>query len=73
MLDGFSKTYAMTGWRLGYAILPRGPRRRRSRKLIINSVSCTSSFSQVAAVEALTGPQDDVDAMVEEFRAPARR
>jgi aspartate aminotransferase len=68
VLDGFSKTYAMTGWRLGYAILPEGLVAPFSR-LIINTVSCTSSFSQVAAVEALTGPQDSVDAMVEEFRA----
>ncbi len=68
VLDGFSKTYAMTGWRLGYAILPPAlvdP----FAKLIINSVSCVSSFSQVAAIEALTGPQDDVEAMVAEFRA----
>src|SRR4051794_6025895 len=68
VLDGFSKTYAMTGWRMGYAILPQAlvdP----FGKLIINSVSCVSSFSQVAAVEALTGPQHDVDAMVREFRA----
>jgi aspartate aminotransferase len=68
VLDGFSKTYAMTGWRLGYAILPEALVAPFSR-LIINTVSCTSSFSQVAAVEALAGPQDAVDAMVEEFRA----
>jgi len=68
VLDGFSKTYAMTGWRLGYAILPEELVAPFSR-LIINTVSCTSSFSQIAAVEALTGPQDSVDAMVEEFRA----
>jgi aspartate aminotransferase len=68
LLDGFSKTYAMTGWRLGYAILPPELVTPFS-KLMINSVSCTSSHSQVAAVEALTGPQDDVDAMLEEFRA----
>ena len=68
VLDGFSKTYAMTGWRLGYAIVPEQLVLPFSR-LIINSVSCTSSFSQMAAVEALTGPQADVDAMVEEFRA----
>jgi aspartate aminotransferase len=68
VLDGFSKTYAMTGWRLGYAILPPAlvdP----FAKLIINSVSCVSSFSQVAAIEALTGPQHDVEAMVREFLA----
>jgi aspartate aminotransferase len=68
ILDGFSKTWAMTGWRLGYAILPPQLVPVFSR-LIINSVSCTSSFSQLAAVEALTGPQDSVDLMLEEFRA----
>ena len=68
VLDGFSKTYAMTGWRMGYAILPE-PLVDPFGKLVINSVSCVSSFSQVAAVEALTGPQGDVDAMVREFRA----
>ncbi len=67
VLDGFSKTYAMTGWRLGYAILPE-PLMFPFSRLIINSVSCTSSFSQIAAVEALNGPQDDIDMMVEEFR-----
>jgi aspartate/methionine/tyrosine aminotransferase len=67
LLDGFSKTFAMTGWRLGYAALPPALVPAFSR-LIINSVSCTSAFSQIAAVEALTGPQDAVDAMVEEFR-----
>ena len=68
VLDGFSKTYAMTGWRLGYAILPE-PLLLPFSRLMVNSVSCTSMFSQVAAVEALTGPQDAVDTMVEEFRA----
>jgi aspartate/methionine/tyrosine aminotransferase len=68
VLDGFSKTYAMTGWRLGYAIVPEALLPHYSR-LIINSVSCTAAFSQLAAVEALTGPQDDVEAMVGEFRA----
>jgi aspartate/methionine/tyrosine aminotransferase len=68
VLDGFSKTYAMTGWRLGYAIVPE-PLLFPFSRLIINSVSCTSSFSQIAAVEALTGSQDAVDAMVHEFRA----
>jgi aspartate/methionine/tyrosine aminotransferase len=67
LLDGFSKTFAMTGWRLGFAALPPALVPAFSR-LIINSVSCTSAFSQIAAVEALTGPQDAVDAMVEEFR-----
>ncbi len=68
ILDGFSKTYAMTGWRLGYGILPPALITPFSR-LITNSVSCTSSHSQLAAVEALTGDQSAVDAMVEEFRA----
>ncbi|MEO7666498.1 MAG: pyridoxal phosphate-dependent aminotransferase [Dehalococcoidia bacterium] len=68
VLDGFSKTYAMTGWRLGYAVLPDVLLFPFSR-LIINSVSCTSTFSQVAAIEALNGPQDEIDAMVAEFKA----
>ncbi|HTS15687.1 MAG TPA: pyridoxal phosphate-dependent aminotransferase [Candidatus Sulfotelmatobacter sp.] len=67
ILDGFSKTYAMTGWRLGYGILPEALVPAFGR-LVINSVSCVASFEQVAAVEALTGPQDAVDAMVAEFR-----
>jgi len=68
VLDGFSKAWAMTGWRLGFAILPPALVDPFS-KLIINSVSCTSSFEQMAAVEALNGPQDEVKRMVEEFRA----
>ena len=67
-LDGFSKTFAMTGWRLGYGIVPEwlGPSFSR---LVINSVSCTNAFAQLGAVEALTGPQDAADAMGEEFIA----
>ncbi len=68
VLDGFSKAYAMTGWRLGYAIVPPSLVEAYS-KLIINSVSCTSSFEQIAAAEALNGPQDSVDTMAAEFRA----
>ncbi|MBX3030369.1 MAG: pyridoxal phosphate-dependent aminotransferase [Chloroflexi bacterium] len=68
VLDGFSKTYAMTGWRLGYALVPEALVPVFGR-LMINTVSCTATFSQLAAVEALRGPQDAVDAMVEEFRA----
>ena len=68
VLDGFSKTFAMTGWRLGYAIVPPELVNAFS-KLIINSVSCTNAASQVAAVEALSGPQDRVHEMVDEFRA----
>ena len=68
VLDGFSKTFAMTGWRLGYAIVPPSLVGTYGQ-LIINTVSCASTFAQIGAVAALTGPQDDVDAMVVEFRA----
>ena len=67
-LDGFSKTYAMTGWRLGYGIVPDWLAPAFTR-LVINSVSCTNAFVQAGAVEALTGPQDDADAMRAEFMA----
>ncbi|HEU0235870.1 MAG TPA: pyridoxal phosphate-dependent aminotransferase [Candidatus Limnocylindrales bacterium] len=68
VLDGFSKTFAMTGWRLGYAIVPP-PLVQPFGTLIINTISCAPTFAQVGAVEALRGPQDAVDAMVVEFRA----
>ncbi len=68
VLDGFSKTYAMTGWRLGYGIVPADLAPGFGR-LLINSVSGATTFAQHGAVEALTGPQDDVDAMIEEFRS----
>jgi aspartate aminotransferase len=68
VLDGFSKTFAMTGWRLGYAIVPPSLVGTYGQ-LIINTVSCAPTFVQVGAVAALRGPQDDVDAMVVEFRA----
>jgi len=67
-LDGFSKTFAMTGWRMGYGIVPESLVQAFST-LVINSVSCTNAFAQAGAVEALTGPQDDADAMREEFIA----
>lgn len=67
VLDGFSKTYAMTGWRLGYSIAPADLATRIAR-LQTNCNSCPATFSQVAAVAALEGPQDDVDRMVAEFR-----
>jgi len=67
ILDGFSKTYAMTGWRLGYGLMPVELANEVSR-LMVNSVSCTASMVQRAGLEALTGPQDDVRAMVEAFR-----
>jgi aspartate aminotransferase len=67
LLDGMSKTYAMTGWRLGYAVAPRQLSDWLS-KLAINNFSCTNTFTQYALIEALTGPQDDVDKMVAEFK-----
>lgn len=68
ILDGYSKTYAMTGWRLGYGVFPL-ELAAKVAKLQTNSTSCTCSFTQIAGVEALRGPQDSVDAMVKEFRA----
>jgi len=67
LLDGWSKTYAMTGWRLGFGVFPQALVEPVTR-LVINSVSCTSAFSQYAAAAALQGPQDGVERMVEEFR-----
>ena len=67
LLDGFSKTYAMTGWRLGYGVFPPELAPHITR-LVTNSVSCTPAFTQWAGVEALTGPQDAPRRMVEEFR-----
>jgi aspartate/methionine/tyrosine aminotransferase len=67
ILDGFSKTYAMTGWRLGYGVLPQWLV-EPVNLLIVNSTSCTASFTQRAGIAALEGPQDDVDKMVAEFR-----
>jgi aspartate/methionine/tyrosine aminotransferase len=68
VVDGFSKAYAMTGWRLGYLLLPPALTSAFAR-LVFNSVSNTATFSQMAAVEALRGPQDAVTEMVAEFRA----
>ncbi|HSL77165.1 MAG TPA: pyridoxal phosphate-dependent aminotransferase [Candidatus Limnocylindrales bacterium] len=68
VLDGFSKTFAMTGWRLGYAVVPESLKEVYG-ELVINTISCAPTFAQVGAVAALTGPQDDVDAMVVEFKA----
>jgi aspartate/methionine/tyrosine aminotransferase len=67
ILDGFSKTYSMTGWRLGYGVMPLWLAAAVER-LMVNSNSCTASFTQRAGVAALEGPQDCVDAMVAEFR-----
>ncbi len=68
VLDGFSKTYAMTGWRLGYGLMP-APLVEAVSRLMVNSVSCTSVAVQRAGIAALTGPQDDVVKMREAFRA----
>ena len=59
ILDGFSKTYAMTGWRIGYGIMPI-PLVEPISRLMTNSVSCTASFTQIAAIEALTGSQKEL-------------
>jgi aspartate/methionine/tyrosine aminotransferase len=68
VLDGFSKTFAMTGWRLGYAVVPDSLKEVFG-ELVINTISCAPTFAQVGAVQALVGPQDDVNAMVVEFKA----
>ncbi len=67
ILDGFSKTYAMTGWRMGYGVMPKWLVEAVT-KLMVNSNSCTASFTQRAGLAAITGPQDCVTTMVAEFR-----
>jgi len=67
ILDGFSKTYSMTGWRLGYGVMPQWIA-DAVNKLTVNSNSCTASFTQRAGLAALEGPQDCVTTMVNEFR-----
>jgi aspartate aminotransferase len=67
LLDGWSKTFAMTGWRLGFGVFPPALVEPVTR-LVINSVSCTSAFSQYAAIAALQGPWEPVEQMVAEFR-----
>jgi aspartate aminotransferase len=66
ILDGWSKTYAMTGWRLGFGVMPEWLV-DACGKLMVNSTSCTATFSQIAAMAALQGPQDDVEKMKAEF------
>ncbi len=66
ILDGFSKTYAMTGWRMGYGVMPEWLV-DAVNKLMVNSNSCTASFTQRAGIAALNGPQDEVERMVAEF------
>ncbi|MFQ5600014.1 MAG: pyridoxal phosphate-dependent aminotransferase [Candidatus Krumholzibacteriia bacterium] len=68
LLDGHSKTYAMTGWRLGFAVAPK-PVADMMTKFMTNCNSCTAGFTQIAGIAAVRGPQDDVAAMVQEFRA----
>jgi aspartate/methionine/tyrosine aminotransferase len=68
VLDGLSKTYAMTGWRCGFAAVPE-PLVDPLVRFFVNSTSCVPPFVQLAGVEALSGPQDEPRAMVEEFRA----
>src|SRR4028118_375759 len=67
LLDGHSKTYSMTGWRLGYGVFPK-PLVEKIVRLMINSNSCTCSFIQMAGIEALKGQQDFVAQMVAEFK-----
>ena len=67
LLDGFSKTYAMTGWRMGYGVM-RPDLAAHVTRLMTNSNSCTASFTQVAGVEALRGDQSSVDRMRDEFK-----
>ena len=72
VLNGWSKTYAMTGWRLGYSIWP-DELYNKARKLAVNAWSCVNAPAQYAALEALTGPQDAVGKMVAEFDARRKR
>jgi len=67
LLDGFSKTYAMTGWRMGYGVM-RPDLAAQMTRLMTNSNSCTASFTQIAGVEALRGEQSSVDHMRDEFK-----
>ncbi|MEN8222366.1 MAG: pyridoxal phosphate-dependent aminotransferase [Acidobacteriota bacterium] len=67
IMDGFSKTYAMTGWRLGYALMPESLAYKVGL-LLTHSVGCTASFTQIAGIEALTGPQEQVDEVCSKFK-----
>ena len=68
LADGFSKTYAMTGWRLGFGVMPE-PLAEKMGLLLTHSVGCTATFTQYAGLAAVVAPQDDVDRVREEFRA----
>jgi aspartate/methionine/tyrosine aminotransferase len=67
IVDGFSKTYSMTGWRLGFGIMPE-PLAERMGLLLTHSVGCTAHFTQIAGVEALSGPQEEAAMMVAEYQ-----
>ena len=67
LIDGFSKSYAMTGWRLGYGVMPE-PLAEHVTRLMVNSASCTASFVQLAGIAALQGDQTPVARMVTEFK-----
>ncbi len=67
LVDGHSKTYAMTGWRLGYGVMPRALAAQIT-KIALNTISCSATFTQTAGAQAITGPQDDVTRMVARFR-----
>jgi aspartate aminotransferase len=67
IVDGFSKTYAMTGWRLGFGIMPK-ELADKVQLLLTHSVGCTAHFVQVAGIEALNGPQEQAERMVEEYQ-----
>jgi aspartate aminotransferase len=67
LADGFSKTYSMTGWRLGFGIMPSALAEKMDL-LLTHSVGCTATFTQFAGLEAIRGPQDAVEAVVAEFR-----
>ena len=71
ILDGFSKSYAMTGWRLGYGIMPEELAYHVTR-LAVNNISCSATFTQIAGIAALDGPQDAVQAMAAEFAGRRR-
>jgi aspartate aminotransferase len=67
IVDGFSKTYNMTGWRLGFGIMPEGLA-ERVQLLLTHSIGCSAHFTQLAALEALTGPQEQVQQVVQEYQ-----
>lgn len=67
IVDGFSKTYAMTGWRLGYGVMPERLAEKVSL-LMVHGVGCTAEFTQVAGIEAISGRQDHVETMFAEYR-----